>query len=262
MAIGAGKHVLIEKPLASSQEDGLVLIKAASSTEKVVMVGQTLRFVPPFAAAKKLLDDGIVGRVTHLSTRRSNSITNGIRAAGRTTVSLFLGVHDLDFCMWALGSRVCRVCTVGVDGVLRRQYALDAADTILGTIELESGVVGGVEFSWCLPMEGVDVLDAHFEVLGEEGQLVLHCQQGLLEVASRKQQRRVEVNVADVSGYAEKQSAMDIEIAAFVNAVRTGTKAPVGVREGYEAMVAALAMDESSMERRPVTPSYETPGAD
>jgi predicted dehydrogenase len=111
-------------------------------------------------------------------------------------------------------------------------------------------------------MEGVDVLDAHFEVLGEEGQLVLHCQQGLLEVASRKQQRRVEVNVADVSGYAEKQSAMDIEIAAFVNAVRTGTKAPVGVREGYEAMVAALAMDESSMERRPVTPSYETPGAD
>jgi predicted dehydrogenase len=256
IAIEAGKHVLIEKPIASSHEDGIVLVKAAASTDKVVMVGQTLRFDPYYVAAKKLLDDGAVGRVVHVSTRRNNSVTNGIRAGGRTTVSLFLGVHDLDFCMWALTSRLSRVCALGADGILRRQYGFDVADTVLGTVEFESGVVGGVEFSWCLPLEGVDVLDAHFEVLGETGQLLLHRQQGSLRIAGRGLQRATEISISDVTGLAPDSSGLELEIAAFVEAVRTGSGAPVGVVEGYDAMVAALALDESSRKRQPISPSY------
>lgn len=259
-AIEAGKHVLIEKPLASSHDDGGILVRAALASDKVVMVGQTLRFDPYFAATKKLLDDGKIGNVTHLSTRRSNSITNAIRTAGRTSVSMFLGVHDLDFCMWALGSRVSRVCAVGAYGVLRPKYGWDVADTVLGTVEFESGAVAGVEFSWCLPLEGVDVLDAHFEALGDKGQLLLGCRPGSLRLASRELQRVTEVDVADVTGLAPDSSGLDLEIAAFVESVRTGSVPPVGVREGYEAMVTALALDESCKGECAVTPSYVVAG--
>lgn len=255
-AIEAGKHVLIEKPLASSYDDGGALLKLALASHKVVMVGQTLRFVPHFAAARKLLGDGAIGNVSHLSTRRSNSITNAIRTAGRTSVSMFLGVHDLDFCMWALGSRVSRVCALGAYGVLRPKYGINVADTVLGAVEFESGAVAGVEFSWCLPLEGVDVLDAHFEALGDRGQLLLGCRPDSLRLVSRDLQRVTEVDVADVTGLAPDSSGLDLEIAGFVEAVRAGSAPPVGVREGYEAMVAALALDESCEGGCSVTPSY------
>jgi myo-inositol 2-dehydrogenase/D-chiro-inositol 1-dehydrogenase len=158
--------------------------------------------------------------------------------------------------MWALTSRVSRVCALGADGILRRQYGFDVADTVLGTVEFESGVVGGVEFSWCLPLEGVAVLDAHFEVLGETGQLLLHRQQGSLRIAGRGLQRATEISVSEVTGLGPDSSGLDLEIAAFVEAVRTGTPAPVGVVDGYNAMVAALALDESSRKRQPIIPSF------
>jgi predicted dehydrogenase len=260
LAIEAGKHILVEKPLASSREDGLLLLKAARSTDRIVMVGQTLRFDPYFVATKKLLRDGSIGAVIHLSTRRSNSLANGLRTAGRTTVSLFLGVHDLDFCMWALNSQVARACAVGAPGILQRQCGLKVVDTMLGTVEFRSGAVGGVEFSWSLPITGTDVLDAHFEALGEDGQLLVHPQMGTIELVSRGQQRRDAVNIYDVTGLQPDQSALDLEIGAFVQALIDGTPSPVSAREGYEAMVAALALDESSAEGMPVSPSYETPG--
>jgi UDP-N-acetylglucosamine 3-dehydrogenase len=260
LAIEAGKHVLVEKPLASSRQDGLLLLKAAASTDRVVMVGQTLRFDPLFMTAKTLLNQGKVGSLIHLSARRSNSLTNGIRTRGRTTVSLFLGVHDLDFCMWALNSRVARAYAVGAPGVLQRHHGFEVADAVLGTIEFDSGVVGGVEFSWSLPISGTDVLDAHFEATGDDGQLLVRCQVGTIELVSRSKQRREAVSVYDVTGVQPGRSALDLEIGAFVQALTEGSPSPVSVRDGYEAMVAALALDESSAAGVPVAPSYETPG--
>jgi predicted dehydrogenase len=260
LAIEGGKHVLVEKPLASSHEDGLLLVKAAGSTDRLVMVGQTLRFDPYYVAAKKLLEEGSIGSVVHLSARRSNSLTNGVRTAGRTTVSLFLGVHDLDFCMWALNSRVASAYAVGARGILQRQYGLEVADTMLGTVEFSSGAVGGVEFSWALPITGTDVLDAHFEALGEDGQVLVHRHLGIIELVSRREQRRRPVDIYHLTGLQPAQSALDLEVGAFVQAVTDGRPSPVSARDGYEAMVAALALDQSSASGVPVHPSYETAG--
>ncbi len=258
MAIEAGQHVLIEKPLASSREDAQKLLRAARASDRsVVMVGQTLRFDPYYLAARKLLMGGAVGRVNHVSARRSNSITNALRTRGRTSVSLFLGVHDLDFCHWVLQSRAARVYAVGVKGTLSREYGYDVADTVLGTIEFEAGSCAGVEFSWCLPLEGVDVLDAHFEVMGDEGQLAVYRQQERLVVTSRKAQKAEEIDVSEVGGVDIRVGGLDREVAAFVEAVGTGAAPPVGIEDGYIAMLSSLAMDESAKKGEIVVPAYE-----
>jgi predicted dehydrogenase len=142
---------------------------------------------------------------------------------------------------------------------LHLKHGFEVADTVLGTIEFDSGIVGGVEFSWSLPMTGTDVLDAHFEATGDDGQVLVRRQLGTVELVSRTKQRRDLVSVYDVTGFQPGRSALDLEIGAFVQARTEGSPWPVSAREGYDAMVAALALDESSAARVPVAPSYETP---
>jgi predicted dehydrogenase len=104
------------------------------------------------------------------------------------------------------------------------------------------------------------VLDAHFEALGEDGQVLVHRHLGIIELVSRREQRRRPVDIYHLTGLQPAQSALDLEVGAFVQAVTDGRPSPVSARDGYEAMVAALALDQSSASGVPVHPSYETAG--
>src|SRR5687768_7045637 len=60
-ALEAGKHVLVEKPIALNVEDADAMIAAAERTGRLLMVAQVLRFWPEFSAIKDLLDSGEYG---------------------------------------------------------------------------------------------------------------------------------------------------------------------------------------------------------
>jgi predicted dehydrogenase len=63
----AGVHVLVEKPIATTIQDGRDLIKVAQSSGKQLLVGHHRRFNPYIAATKKVLEDGIIGRPIAIS---------------------------------------------------------------------------------------------------------------------------------------------------------------------------------------------------
>ena len=62
-ALKAGKHVLCEKPMATTQQDCEAMVAAAKQTGKRLMIGQNQRLAGAHAKAKELIDAGAIGRV-------------------------------------------------------------------------------------------------------------------------------------------------------------------------------------------------------
>ena len=69
-AIGAGKHVLVEKPIALKIEDGEAIVAAAERAGVVAMTGHVLRFHPAFERLTALIDEGALGKVRYIHSHR------------------------------------------------------------------------------------------------------------------------------------------------------------------------------------------------
>jgi predicted dehydrogenase len=155
-ALEAGKHVLVEKPIALNVEDADAMIAAAERTGKLLMVAQVLRFWPEFAVIKDLLDSGEYGalRGAHFKrviSRPDWSGDNWFDDPSKTGGPVVdLHIHDTDFIQYLLGKpeAVWSTGTVskggGVD-YLVTQYQYPGRNVC---ITAQSGAVAmkGIEF--------------------------------------------------------------------------------------------------------------------
>ena len=76
-ALGAGKHVLVEKPMAATRDEAKSMIKAAEKSKKFLMVGQNQRLMPPHVKAKEILDSDKLGRPLAFQTTFKHSGPEG-----------------------------------------------------------------------------------------------------------------------------------------------------------------------------------------
>src|SRR5207302_6424726 len=67
-ALAAGKHVLCEKPMATTREDARAMIDAAKKNKKFLMIGLNQRLMPPHVRAKEILQSGRLGGVLSFRT--------------------------------------------------------------------------------------------------------------------------------------------------------------------------------------------------
>lgn len=108
-ALEAGKHVLVEKPIALTVEDADAMIAAAERTGKLLMVAQVLRFWPEFALIKDLVDSGEYGalRGAHFKrviSRPDWSGDNWFSDPSKTGGPVVdLHIHDTDFVHYLMG---------------------------------------------------------------------------------------------------------------------------------------------------------------
>jgi predicted dehydrogenase len=110
-AVAAGKHALVEKPMALDAASGRELADAAKSAGVNVMVGYSLRFLPERVLMKQLLDRGAVGEMTHIIGGQLIGNMGGWlneRAHGGGPL-LYVGSHALDTVLWVADRPVKRV---------------------------------------------------------------------------------------------------------------------------------------------------------
>jgi UDP-N-acetylglucosamine 3-dehydrogenase len=84
LAAEAGKHILVEKPIAMSVEDSDAIIQAADKARVKLMVGFTVRYFPRYMHAKQVVAQGGLGDVVSVFARRVNVITQPDCIKGRT----------------------------------------------------------------------------------------------------------------------------------------------------------------------------------
>ena len=105
-ALAAGKHVLVEKPIALRLEDAQAMIDAADRAGKKLMVGHVLRFFPEFRYVKTRVEQGDYGRLTALHLKRVISQPDwktSDRANENGGIVIDLLVHDADFAQFVAG---------------------------------------------------------------------------------------------------------------------------------------------------------------
>src|SRR5262249_14819929 len=99
-ALRRGKHVLVEKPLATSSSDAEALVRCARSAGRVLMVGHTFLYHAAVRALRELIEDGALGRIYYVDSKRVNL---GLH---RKDVDVLwdLAAHDIAIVRYLLGA--------------------------------------------------------------------------------------------------------------------------------------------------------------
>jgi UDP-N-acetylglucosamine 3-dehydrogenase len=162
-ALGNGKHVFVEKPLALDLEECKSMIAAAASARRILMVGHVLRFETKYAMLKDEIAAGRLGKIVSMHARRNRPKTL-LPRYGRTHPALENCIHDIDLMLWYTQSAVSRVRGYGRAATGGRHH-----DTFWGIVEFENSAIGVVETIWLIPNSAGIMLDDALQVIGDGG---------------------------------------------------------------------------------------------
>ncbi|GFG55356.1 oxidoreductase [Mycolicibacterium agri] len=169
-ALEAGKHVLLEKPIALTLDEADELIALAEAKSLKFTIGYSQRFNPKPAMIKRAINQGTLGEVTSILLSRHITRTLGAKISSRTKLSpaAMEATHDLDFAFWCLEPRrPVRVYSQNAWGV--RQATHGAPDTQYHVVTMDDGVVVTVGAGMSLPPHYPNASTIWMEVIGTEG---------------------------------------------------------------------------------------------
>ncbi len=170
-AAQAGKHVLMEKPLALTVADCKAVIAATRAAGVKLMVDFHNRWSPPFNTMKQGIEAGDLGDPLLINARLNNTIfvpTEMLRWAGQSATIWFTGSHLIDIVTWLIGSEVTRVYSVSRSTVLAAR-GIPTPDFFETTLEFASGAVAVVENCWILPNSEPSIVDFKLRCVGSKG---------------------------------------------------------------------------------------------
>lgn len=247
MAAAKGLHVLCEKPLATSIEDGQAMIDACRNAGVQLMTAFPCRFSPVVTRLKAAVDDGRIGRI--LAMRGTNRgrcpwgwFVDKKLAGGGAVIDHT--VHVTDLMRWISGAEVKDVYAE----IDNRIYGKEFDDTGLLTLEFQNGVFATLDSSWSRPEAFPMWGDVTLSVVGEKGVLNADLFAQNLILYSNKEKGAKWIGWGD-----------DIDllmVRSFVEAVRTGSPVPITGEDGLSAAAAAFAAYESAKICGPATVQY------
>jgi UDP-N-acetylglucosamine 3-dehydrogenase len=244
-ALEHGKHVFVEKPLATRLADAEKMLEAAHKTGLILMPGHILRFETKYATVKEQLHSGRLGRILSIYAKRNRPKWQG-SIYKRTPLVLETAIHDLDTMLWYTGKKVTSV----------RSYDVSVdpgkgADLTCATLKFEDGALGLLQTMWLLP-DKTPFLDDSMQVVTTSGIANIDMLQSGLTIW-----REDGAEIPDVSYeprlHGTVFGALREELSYFALCALEGQKpALLTAQDGIEALRVALALVESAQTDREV----------
>ena len=254
----AKKHMLIEKPIATTREDTLRIVDAARKNGVRVMVDLHNRFSPPFAAAKQAVEEGRLGTLK-TGYFRLNDIkwvaTDMLSWSAQSSILWFLGSHSRDTLQWLFNDRVKRVYCVSTSGVLKED-GVDTVDSYLSTLEFEHGGIAQMENGWITPNANPFVNDIKCNLCGDKGMIAIDASNhNLIRLYTDTKAEVPDIIVRNkvfgqVKGFAYES------IRSFADCLASGEPFHVSMEDAAKTTIALLAIIESSKTHMPVEIEY------
>jgi len=185
MMLEAGKHVLIEKPMAMSSAECEKILAARDRSGAKFMVNFHNRWYPPIAHAKKQIDAGEIGQPVLCYARLSDQIVvpmEWLSWAGQSGPEWFLFPHLIDLVRWLTGQEVRRVHAAGRKGLLASK-GVDCYDAVQAQLVLDDAVAA-LESSWILPRAWRSIIDFKIDMVGTAGKLSIEGDREGLELVT------------------------------------------------------------------------------
>jgi predicted dehydrogenase len=253
-ALQAGKHVLIEKPIAVTLDAADEIIAAERASGRVVGVISQRRFQAPAIAIKEAVDEGLLGRVTSGLAESAffrpqeyydSGDWRGTRAIDGGGALMNQGIHALDLLVWLLGVPVrvvARTASVAHERI-------EVEDVAAATIEFENGALGVILASTA----AAPGLPVRLAVHGDRGTAVMEDDRlAFFDSGVDGRQPEPPGPPAETAGWDPVDAAHRAQYVDFLDAVRTGRSPAVSTAAARRALAVVLAVYESARTGRVV----------
>ena len=240
-AIGAGKHVFIEKPMGLNASEGAQVVEAAEKQNVVAMVGFCMRYALSRMFIKALLEREVVGEVQFVTAGKGGGPLGGWLAGPYAEGGgqlLFLGSHLTDQVLWLTGDSAEAVSSSV------RWNAAGADETSAYTVRLTQGALATFTVSQASGIS-YDFVD----IFGTKGRIRGDWYGDVVTVQSEVISEYAHPTVLNIPG--DNLGAMCYrEIAAFVEAVLSGAPAPIPASGGLRVLQILDAVIASAKEEK------------
>lgn len=260
-AIKAGKHVIVEKPLAINLRQADEMIEASRKAGVKLAVILDHRFDPPSIKIKQALDKGRFGKLilgdAYVKWYRTQEYySNDWRGTWNMDGGGILAnqaIHWVDLLQWFMGP---------VDRVFARiktaTHKIEAADTAVALLEFKNGALGVIEASSSIypGRRGAGVVYASLpervEIYGERGSVVVEGSKNI-KIWEFKDEEDTERTFQEETGEDEPVTGHKEEIKRIVQAVRENKDVPIDGEEGRKSLEIIRAIYYSSFTGKPVS---------
>jgi predicted dehydrogenase len=242
-AAEAGKHVLCEKPLATTVEDAQAMIDACARHGVKLQTAFPVRFNASIVALRDAVRAGRIGTPLVISARNPGTCPHSWfvdpeLSCGGAVIDHT--VHVVDVLRWMFDAEVTEVYAE----VDRRIHDIPTDDTGLLMMKLSNGIPVSLDTSWSRPTNWPIWGGVTIDVIGETGVLFADAYNNNLEIA--------EVRGPSYGWNAVEHTGDPEMVTAFIDAVRNDTEPLVTGLDGLRALQVALCAYESAKRQQPV----------
>ena len=243
LAARHGCHILCEKPIATTMQDGQAMIDICKEANVQLQIAFPVRFMTPVMQVKEMLARGAIGEVLAISGTNHGQMPGGWfvdpEASGGGAV-MDHTVHVVDLIRWFLGREFISVYAEA-DTLL---WDVDIDDCGMLSMELEGGVIVTQDPSWSRPRTNPTWGDVTLEITGTKG--VIH-----LDAFAQNF-----VVYDDLAGQIQERSfAEDMDfglIKDFISMIAEDREPSITGFDGLKAMEVALAAYKSAQQNKPI----------
>jgi predicted dehydrogenase len=178
-AANAGKHILVEKPLAIRFSDAQAIVDACEKNRIRLMVDFANRWSPPYVVARTKIIAGELGEILYANMRLDDTLfvpTEMLSWARSSSVAWFLGSHTADLLRWLLHQEITSVSSIASKRSLVAQ-GIDTEDFFMTRLAFSGGAVANMQNSWVLPAGNATVFEFVSEIVGTKGRIQIDTSQ-------------------------------------------------------------------------------------
>lgn len=248
-ALEAGKHVLCEKPMATSEEEADQMISAAEKSGKTLMIGHNQRLVESHQQAKTWLEEGKFGKVYSFRTAFGHPGPEAWSADGAESwffkkEEAFigamgdLGVHKTDLLRYILGEEMVEVAAMVETSA--KDHA-DVDDNAVLILKTESGIIGTLAASWAY--KGKE--DNSTVIYTEKGVLRLEDDEKYSVIFHKHDGTKEELSLGQIQSNEEDGQVSTGVIDHFVDSIISGKAPLITGEEGKKSLQVILGALES-----------------
>ena len=236
-----GIHIFCEKPLASTLERGIEMVRFCRDQGVKLGLGFNKRYEKITVLAKEIVDSGSIGEAWYffVSYFQPEPPIPWYREWGATLDTL---VHQIDYANWILQAEPTRV-------TVEKQYFLDNPGEDKSFINLDYGdkkaIICGGYFREYPPIAGSH--DTCFQIVGKKGYLLGKRPDILFLCNSAEAQQ---LNQRMQNSFVSKQDSFLLELSDFLQAVKHNTPLPVSGEDGLRAQIVIEGIKKSQVEKK------------
>jgi len=241
--LSANKHVLCEKPIAISNEDGKAFYEAVKASDQKVLIAHILRHNKSYIKIRELIQAGKIGNLRVMRMVQNHHAMDWKRykrLLEDCSPIVDCGVHYIDVMQWFTGAKIIEVggfCTSIETDTVYPNYGLI-------TVKLDNGAIGYYEAGWSKSMASQNLK----EFIGDKGRISLELKEH--RSTNSEEGDLISIYHSDTGEYQtinlqSEYKDMYGQISALIDMIEKNTPANPTIEEVYSAFVVAMTADKA-----------------